>query len=162
MIIREERPADHPALRALLEAAFGGPAEADLVDALRRDGDIAIALVAELEEGPAGHLVLSRMRAPPGTLGLAPLAVKPSRQGSGLGSALVEAGLARACSEGWQGVFVLGEPAFYGRFGFTAAQAAPFRSPFSGPFLQALELRPGALAAKEPEAAYAAAFAAFE
>lgn len=55
--------------------------------------------------------------------GLAPLAVLPGRQGWGIGSALVRAALARAKEVGWAAAFVLGDPAYYGRFGFAADAA---------------------------------------
>lgn len=158
MILREESPADHAALRTLLEGAFGGTAEADLVEALREGQCLALSLVAEEDGQVVGHVALSPMRAPAGALALAPLAVAPGRQRRGIGAALVEEALARARSAGWAAVFVLGEPGYYGRFGFGAAAAAPFRSPWSGPFFQALELRPGGLPAAGGEARHAAAF----
>ncbi len=159
-MIRPETPADAPAVAALLTAAFGGPAEAGLVAALRTAGDAAIALVAEDPAGGiAGHILLSPMRAPFPALSLAPLAVAPGRQGAGLGAALVRAALAQAEAEGWRGVFVLGDPAYYGRFGFTAEAAAGFESPYAGPAFQALALG-GPLPAQAGAAAHAPAFAA--
>lgn len=167
-MIRPETPADAPAVAALLTAAFGGPAEAGLVAALRAAGDAAIALVAE-DDAPdvaettagaiVGHILLSPMQAPFPALSLAPLAVAPGRQGAGLGAALVRAALARAEAEGWRGVFVLGEPAYYGRFGFTADAAAGFESPYAGPAFQALALG-GPLPARAGAAVHAPAFAA--
>lgn len=159
-MIRPETPADAPAVAALLTAAFGGPAEAGLVAALRTAGDAAIALVAEDPAGGiAGHILLSPMQAPFPALSLAPLAVAPGRQGAGLGAALVRAALARAEAEGWRGVFVLGDPAYYGRFGFTADAAAGFESLYAGPAFQALALG-GPLPARAGAAVHAPAFAA--
>lgn len=159
-MIRPEGPSDAPAIAALLTRAFGGPAEAGLVAALRAAGDVAIALVAEDAGGAiAGHVLLSPMRAPFPALSLAPLAVAPDRQNAGVGAALVRAALARAEAEGWRGVFVLGDPAYYGRFGFTAAAAAGFASPYAGPAFQALGLG-GDLPARAGAAAHAPAFAA--
>jgi putative acetyltransferase len=140
MTIRDERPGEEPAIRDLVEAAFGGSAEADLVDRLRADGD-AVLLRAAVEEGTIlGIIVFSRLTAPFRALALAPLAVRPDRQGRGIGSRLVADGLTRVAELGWDGVFVLGEPRFYGRFGFDAALAEGFRSPYDGPHLMALSL----------------------
>lgn len=158
--IREERAADRDAVRAVTQAAFGAEAEAELVERLHADGDAEIALVAEEGEGRlAGHILFSRMAAPFRALGLAPVSVAPERQGSGIGSALIRAGLARARDQGWEAVFVLGDPRYYGRFGFTAAAAAPFRCAYSGPHLMALPLGT-AMPAGGGDIAYAPAFAA--
>ena len=96
MLIRDEQPADAAALHALTVAAFGRAAEADLVDALRRDGDGVISLVAVAEGAVVGHVLLSRMSAPFRALGLAPVSVAPGRQRAGLGSRLIRAALDRA------------------------------------------------------------------
>ena len=108
-----------------------------------------------VEEGRiVGHILFSPMRAPFRALALAPVAVLPARQRSGTGTALIRAGLARAETEGREEVFVLGEPAFYRRFGFDPALAEGFRSPYSGPYLMAL-----ALAGKLPAASGVIAYA---
>ena len=159
MTIRDERPGEEPAIRDLVEAAFGGSAEADLVDRLRADGD-AVLLRAAVEEGTIlGIIVFSRLTAPFRALALAPLAVRPDRQGRGIGSRLVADGLTRAAELGWDGLFVLGEPRFYGRFGFDAALAEGFRSPYDGPHLMALSLA-RTLPATEGRLDYPPAFAA--
>ena len=139
------RPADTrdaPAIRALHLAAFPTAAEADLVDRLEEDGDRVLSLVAE--DGPQiiGHILMSRMRVEGGgrsfrALGLAPVAVLPERQGEGVGRALVGEALACAVAGGEELVFVVGEPDYYGRFGFSTATAAPFASPYAGPYLMA-------------------------
>lgn len=159
VIIRPETPADAEAIFGLIAAAFGQRAEADLVARLRTGGAMAIALVAEAEGAVVGHIALSEMRSPDRALGLAPLAVDPALAGRGIGSSLVREALKRARAEGWNGVFVLGDPAYYGRFGFSADAAAGFDSPYAGPYLQVLRLsdRFPRKAAGQP-AAYAAAF----
>jgi putative acetyltransferase len=91
--------------------------------------------------------------------GLAPVAVLPERQRQGVGSALVEAGLAEARAAGIDIVFLLGEPEYYGRFGFEPLVAQPFASPYAGPYFQALVLSDIALPASG-SADYAPAFAA--
>jgi putative acetyltransferase len=71
-------------------------------------------------------------------LGLAPVAVRPSFQKQGVGATLIREGLDRAKDEGWMCVFVLGDPAYYGRFGFRVESAIGYSSPYSGPHFMAL------------------------
>ena len=140
-------PGQGPAVAALLRAAFDGPAEADLVARLRAAGDMALELVAAGPDGVAGYLALSRMQAPAGWLALAPVAVAPDRQRRGIGAALVRAGLARLPG---RFVVVLGDPAYYGRLGFSRDRARRLTSPY--PLSHMLLAGPGRQA---PEAALA-------
>ena len=158
MVVGEEAPPDIPAIRAVVEAAFDRSDEAELVARLRADGDAVTSLVAVDDDRIVGHVMLSRMTAPFRALGLAPVSVAPDRQRSGIGSRLIRDGLARAAAAGWEGVFVLGEPAYYRRFGFSPALASGFASPYAGPYLMALALA-GALPARDGRIAYAPAFA---
>ncbi len=138
--IHTEQACDEAAVRAVLEAAFPGPGEADLVERLRGDGDAVLALVAAEGADIVGHLMLSRMRAPFPALGLAPVAARPDRQWRGIGSRLVQAALAEAATGDWRAVFVLGAPRWYGRFGFDPRLAAGFASAHAGPHFMALAL----------------------
>jgi putative acetyltransferase len=142
MQIRNERPEDAPAVRTVASAAFGRRQEADLVDALRRQGDLAVSLVAEVDGGIHGHVALSRLQSPPHAVALGPVSVIPPMQQRGIGSALVRAALDRARETGAAIVFVLGAADYYGRFGFTVAAAAPFPSSYAGPYFMALAFRP--------------------
>lgn len=160
VIIRSEERGDREAVRRLLLAAFPGPGEADLVERLRGDGDMEIALVARSGGALAGHVTFSRMKAPFFALGLAPVAVDERFRRRGIAAALISAGLDQARGEGWQGVFVLGEPDYYRRFGFSAEMAAGFASPYAGPYLMALLLDGEALPAACGAIDYAPAFAA--
>jgi putative acetyltransferase len=90
-------------------------------------------------------------------LALAPVAAAPDRQREGIGSALIEAGHAIARSQGWDAIFVLGDPAYYGRFGYDAELAAGFTSPYAGEYYMVLALT-GALPATEGQVSYASAF----
>lgn len=159
MDIRNEQPADRDAIREVVAAAFPRSGEAALVDRLRADGDSVISLVAVERERIVGHCLLSRMSAPFRALGLGPVTVPPERQGAGIGGVLIRAALDQAAMEGWQGVFVLGDPAYYGRFGFDAARASGFDSPYAGPYLMLLPLG-GDLPARQGRIDYAPAFAA--
>ncbi|MCB2053446.1 MAG: N-acetyltransferase [Geminicoccaceae bacterium] len=144
LAIREERPGDANAIRAVLEQAFGRAAEADLVDALRASGDVVTALVAIEAEKVVGHVTTSRLDAPMRAVALAPVAVRPERQGRGIGSRLIEAAIAAARAAGEQSILLLGEPAFYGRFGFRVEAARGYACAYAGPFLMALTLDPAA------------------
>ncbi|MDH3737635.1 MAG: N-acetyltransferase [Alphaproteobacteria bacterium] len=160
MEIREEIVADHEAVRAVHNSAFGQSTEATLVDALRRDGDAEISLVAVVGDAVIGHIMLSRLTAPVRALALAPVAVAPSHQNNGVGSKLILESLKRAKAQGWEAVFVLGEPAYYSRFGFSADIAQAFISPYAGPYFMALELVDDALVGKGEAVGYAQAFSA--
>ena len=130
MNIRETVVDDHPAFHRVVARAFGQSAQLELVDALRRSGDAVIELIAETEGEIVGHIVLSALAAPDGCLALAPVSVSPDRQDEGIGSALMRRALADAGQAGWSAVFVLGEPEFYGRFGFAVETAAKFDSEY--------------------------------
>jgi putative acetyltransferase len=157
VLIRSEERDDIPAVRKIVEEAFLQPAEARLVDRLRADGDGVISAVAVDEGQVVGHIMFSRMDAPFRALGLAPVAVRPSLQGSGIGSQLIRWGLAQARADKWQCVFVLGDPKFYGRFGFSVALASGFESPYAGEHFMALALN-GVLPAASGKVEHAAAF----
>ncbi len=158
MQIATERSDQVEAIRALHVQAFEGGAEARLVTQLRNSGDAVISLVAELNGHVAGHILLSRLKAPVRALALAPLATAPQFRLRGVARALVCDALTRAndCDEGL--VFVLGDPAFYERFGFSRDLAARFPCRYSGAHFMAVAL--AAPIAEPCEVVYADAFAA--
>ena len=162
MDIRIETAADFVGIRGVEEDAFPTPSEADLIDQLRIDGDVVFSLVAVQESEIVGHVMLSRMRTPPETLGLGPVAVSTPHRRNGIAASLIREGLRRATEKGWKGVFVLGDPAYYCRFGFDAALAAGFTSPYSGPHLLALALQRDGLPIQKGSLEYPAAFATLE
>ena len=135
--IRDETTRDWGAVRVLHNAAFAGePAVMRIVDDLNRSGDAAVSLIAELGQKIVGNVLFSRLKAPMRALTLAPLGVHPDVQRAGIGSALVRKGLERVQHDKWQAVFVLGSPAYYGRFGFNAGDAAGYTAPYWGwPFM---------------------------
>ena len=122
-MVRAERRGDADSVRDVHEASFPSSAEAILVDLLRETDHLPVSIVATVDDVVVGHVAFSPVRVPSGAsgLGLAPLAVLPEFRRRGIASALVSAGL-RACAEaGWPWVAVLGDPAFYSRFGFAPA-----------------------------------------
>jgi putative acetyltransferase len=127
LIIRGETPEDISAIHQIHTLAFGRPQEADLVDALRQHGGLTISLVAVQDGRIVGHIAFSPVTITSDTatidaIGLAPMAVLPEYQNTGIGSQLVEAGL-QACRHTPYGiVVVLGHPHYYPRFGFTPAK----------------------------------------
>jgi putative acetyltransferase len=126
MIIRPETPSDHDAIRQILMAAFADhpyshQTEHLIVEALRADDALIVSLVAEVDGNIVGQIAFS-----PVTIGgkdcgwfaLGPVAVSPSHQRQGIGQALVNEGLDALRKLGAQGCVLVGEPAFYNRFGF--------------------------------------------
>lgn len=158
MNIRPAEPRDHAGVGEVLLAAFPGPDEADLVGRLRADGEATIELVAEHDGRIVGHILFSPVDAPFRALSLAPLAVTPERQGDGIGSALIAAGHELACAQGWDAIFVVGEPDYYGRFGYDATLAAGFASSYASPYFMVLALA-GDLPTRQGGVRHARAFA---
>jgi putative acetyltransferase len=164
VVIRERTAVDDAAIRRLNDDAFGGPSESRLIEDLRLAGLAAVELVAVENDVIVGHILFSVLsvtmeREVVRALALAPMAVRPDRQRSGIGSALVRAGLGMARGRDWQAVIVLGHKGYYPRFGFSAALARPLEAPFSGEAFMALELTPGALHGKAGRVTYPPAFA---
>ena len=172
--IRPERAGDQASIRRVLVAAFAGWDEANLVEALRRAGDLPFSLVAVDGTAIVGHVAASPVTLdepadaiPPDAavsrvVTIAPLAVMPDRHRRGIGTALMDAMLDRLRGAGVGFALLLGDPAYYRRFGFAPEKAADIRTPFDGPHQMAVELRPGALAAHAGLChRYAPAFAPF-
>ncbi len=127
--IRESLADDLPAIEALYPAAFPEEDLLPLVRALLTDNPGVLSLVAVTGGGLAGHVAFTPCGVSESTAKvslLAPLAVAPERQQQGIGSALVQEGFRLLKADATQRVFVLGDPAYYGRFGFAAdALVAP-------------------------------------
>ena len=159
-MIRTATPRDHAAIRSVLKGAFPSAAEADLTEALRTDGAMLCELVNEAEGTIDGYVAASAMQTPAGTAGLGPVAVSSAAQGLGNGSALIRATLSRLREDRSRAVFVLGEPGFYGRFGFSTRSAGAFESSYPKEFMMALELTSGALSGLTGTLRYARPFEA--
>lgn len=124
MLLRRELPVDQPTVRAVHRAAFGDgadAAEARLVDDLRADDDVipALSIVAVMDGDVVGHVICSRASiAERPSIGLGPLGVIPAYHRRGVGQALMHAVLAAADALDEPAVALLGDPAYYSRFGF--------------------------------------------
>ncbi len=158
--IRPATGADVAPIDALLRTSFPHPEEADLLRDLCIAGDMVLTLVAYDEDSDAlaGAIVFSRMavtvagQAVP-AVALAPLAVAPAYRRQGVAEALIHAAHDRLESAGVVLSFVLGDPAFYGRFGYDAAVARNFDSPYAGEHFMALPLQGGLVPCGVREAA---------
>lgn len=151
--LRPEAPGDEAAIHDLNENAFGQAGEADLVDRLRRNGKTLISLVAESEDRVVGHILFTEVTLETSSgseplAGLAPMAVLPELQKTGIGSRLVRVGLQACRRAGHKAVVVLGHPEYYPRFGFVPASRFGIRSEYDVPdeVFMAMELNEGALA----------------
>lgn len=139
--VRPELAIDLDQIHELHRVAFGRPAEAELVDAIRSGPDFipGLSLVAVTDDGSVlGHVLVSRVAFEPddGTdrvdvLALAPLAVLPPHAGRGIATALMNAALAAADARDEPFTAVLGLPSFYARFGFVPAAEHGIDSPYA-------------------------------
>ena len=129
--IRPERPDDAEAIHAVTAAAFldaphTSHTEQFIVRDLRRAGHLTVSLVADFDGRVIGHVAISPVTInddTTGWFGLGPVSVSPKYQGRGLGSRLVREALARLRAQGGRGCVLVGDPAYYGRFGFRAEPA---------------------------------------
>lgn len=127
--IRPETAADAAAIEAVTAAAFldaphTSHTEQFIVAGLRRAGRLAVSLVAEHEGKVIGHVALSPVTIADGAagwFGLGPISVLPEYQRRGVGSRLMAEALRRLRERGAAGCLLVGEPGFYGRFGFRPA-----------------------------------------
>jgi putative acetyltransferase len=138
-IRNEILPGDAPAIEAVTISAFlnaphSGHNEQFIVRALRESGQLAVSLVAVAEGAQAegsviGHVAASPVslsEGTPGWCGIGPISVLPAYQGRGVGARLMREALRILRQNGAAGCVVLGEPAYYGRFGFLADPALVF------------------------------------
>jgi putative acetyltransferase len=139
VLIRDEAPPDHGAVAEIHRQAFGpdGPSVAALVQDLRASLQLepGLSVVAEDEEhGLVGHVLFTRnlLDAPERLVDvqvLSPVGVRPDRQRTGVGTALIRHGLDVLAGRGVPLVFLEGSPAYYSRFGFVAGRSCHFRRP---------------------------------
>jgi predicted N-acetyltransferase YhbS len=148
--IRAEKASDVVAREALLDAAFGenrhtrtcqrlrdgrAPAEGLAFSAVARGKLVGTVRLWHVSAGGTRALVLG------------PLAVDGAFRKLGGGAALVAHALAAARARGHRAVLLLGDAAYYSRFGFSAAKTAELMLPgaYEQERLLGIELAPGAL-----------------
>jgi putative acetyltransferase len=133
-------------------------AESRLVRGLINDGDVLFSLVAR-SDLILGSVFVSRLRLVPDVglrcAGIAPLAVLPKFQSSGIGTLLMQAAIRLSRKKKLDALFLLGDPAYYKRFGFTVSRIG---SEYSSSHFQELALTEGCLSQLSCRAEYAAAF----
>lgn len=162
MNLREEADRDFADIADLITRAFAqaphrSGTEAAIVAALRDSGALHLSLVAEAGGILIGHIAFSPVAISSGArgwYGLGPISVAPEHQGRGVGAALIRAGLSRLSAQGAAGLVLLGDPAFYARFGFVADPRLKLPGVPAQYFQSRLLLGPMA----EGEVRYAAAF----
>lgn len=145
--LRNEKADDAAAVRSLIDAAFADMPFSDgtegaVMDGLRVDGDCTLAMVAEDASQIVGQIAFSPIRIDGAAdwYQLGPVAVTPALQRSGIGSALVEEGIAAMREKGARGIALVGNPAYYSRFGFTRDHALTL-SDAMDPVLQIVVLK---------------------
>jgi predicted N-acetyltransferase YhbS len=152
--IRPENRNDYKNITLINDMAFGHEKEGLLVEKIRKNKKFKpkLSLVACMGDEIVGHILFFPVDVISETdqfesLTLAPMSVIPELQGLGIGSQLVEQGLAKAKNMGYTSVIVLGHAKFYPKFGFTPASQFNITSPFAVPdeCFMALELQKEAL-----------------
>ncbi|WP_068416907.1 N-acetyltransferase [Labrenzia sp. OB1] len=170
LTFRDVTPADESVVKDLLEAAFPSDMEARLVHKLRHCGALVLEQVAaDGKDNVQGHVAYSRVT--PAAIGraqglqvacLAPVAVWPDRQRTGIGSALITASLEKLKGMGEDLVLVLGYPGYYPRFGFDPVLARKVQGPYAGDAFMALALTEAGSRDLPIEVAFATPFEEFE
>jgi putative acetyltransferase len=164
--IRAECLTDAIAIGWLIDSAFSTPAEARLVDALRANANLLVSLVAEADGEVVGHVAFSPVMIGDGGIvargaGLAPVAVAESWRRQGIAAGLIRAGLDACRALGIPFVVVLGDPAYYSRFGFQWAADYGITNEYGADQeFRIIELVPGSLPTSGGLARYGAEFAA--
>ena len=150
MKIRSEEPSDPEAIRTVVRKAFAtanhsSGTESLIVDKLRKRAALTLSLVAVENDSIVGHVAISPVSTPESSgtwFGLGPVSVHPSRQGAGIGAALITEALERLRKSGASGCVVLGEPKYYRRFGFLHDPGITHRD-VPPPYFQVLSFGPG-------------------
>jgi len=152
--IKPEKAEDIDIISEINRQAFGGETESDLITSIRASENFIpeLSLVAELDDRLVGHILFSVISIQQSdgdhpALSLAPMAVLPSHQGQGIGSALVLRGVKECRRLGHEAVIVVGHPEYYPRFGFEPARKFGLSMEFDVPdeAFMVLELEKGVL-----------------
>jgi putative acetyltransferase len=132
--VRNENFGDETKIHQVTEQAFLSAPHTDyteqfIVDALRRTGALTISQVAKADGEIIGHVAISPVtfsNGATGWFGLGPISVLPEFQGHGVGPSLMKSSLVALESMGASGCVVLGDPGYYGCFGFKVVDGLVF------------------------------------
>lgn len=163
--IRFETPEDIPAIHRVNQLAFGRVNEADLVNRLRREDTVILSLVAVQDEQVVGHVLITPVTVQSDdsqwqAVALGPMAVLPSHQKRGIGSALIRAAFEELKRLGHFVVIVIGHPEYYPRLGFVPSRPLGIRWEIDVPeeVFMVAELKEGALKGRAGVVRYHPAF----
>ena len=163
MVIRETTESDFEEVFSLIQSAFGNREESDLVRRLISDNDVLINLVAESSSVILGNIVVSTITMEPdlGLFcgGIAPLSVLPDQQSLGIGSKLMKSVIKESKKMEIDALFLLGDPDYYNRFGFTVSK---IKNDYSVENFQELALTEDCLVNIKSKVTYANAFSNLE
>ncbi len=134
MLIRPEQRGEEQVIHHLTQVAFAtmpysDHTEGPIIDALRKDGDLTLSLVAVEEGRIVGHIAFSPVTIDgrhDGWYGLGPISVSPELQRRGIGKGLIVAGLDQLRELGAAGCVLIGDPAYYSRVGFVSNGALQY------------------------------------
>ncbi len=162
MEIRQENTDDYKAVFAVNELAFGQVDEGELVDRVRKGNCFIpeLSLVAVADGQIVGHILFSKIEIKNGaefeSLALAPMAVLPEFQKTGIGGKLIVEGLRIAKALGHESVIVLGHKEYYPKFGFKKASTWGITCPLDVPdeYFMAIEFVAGTLSGKAGTVVY--------
>lgn len=140
--IRPEAAGDEATIFDLTKAAFRDMPfsegdEQHLINALRKDGDLTLSLVAQDETRIVGHIAFSPIQIEDGTQGwfdLGPVSVWPHLHHRGIGSALIQRGISDLRTLGAKGIVLVGSPEYYSRFGFRHQPQPTYPGPLADYF----------------------------
>ena len=162
-MIRETTQSDLEEVFNLIHSAFGDRSESDLVKQLISDGDVLINLLFESSGSIIGNVVVSKITMRPDLDlfcgGVAPISVLPHQQSFGIGSTLMAEAINKSKKIGMNALFVLGNPDYYKKFGFTVSK---LKNDYSVEYFQELELTEGSLVNIKSKVTYANAFSNLE
>jgi len=139
--IRQENRDDIKEIYEINSLAFGQENEAKLVDLLRDSATFVpeLSLVATIDNKLVGHILFTKIKITDDkqnefdSLALAPMAVRPDNQKSGIGGQLIRVGLDKARELNFKSVIVLGHRNYYPKFGFVPTSKWNIKSPFDVP-----------------------------